>query len=52
MLLFELIIGRNKIFRERYEKLDYDTQEKVYMFFFFIEGLLLWTLVICKIIKG
>lgn len=52
MLLFELIIGRNKIFRKRYEKLDYDTQEKVYMTFFFIEGLILWTIVVFKIVKG
>ena len=52
MLLFELLIGQNKKFRRRYERLDLKTQEQIYMFFFTIEGLIIWTILLFKIIKG
>jgi hypothetical protein len=52
MLLFELLIGQNKKFRRRYERLDFKTQEQIYMFFFTIEGLTIWTILLFKIIKG
>lgn len=52
MLLFELLIGQNKKFRRRYEKLDFKTREQIYMTFFIIEGLIVWTIMIFNIIKG
>jgi hypothetical protein len=52
MLLFELIIGKNQKFYARYKKLNLKTQEQIYMFFFTIEGLTIWTILLFKIIKG
>ena len=52
MLLFELIIGWNKTFRSRYEKLDNETQQQIIYFFVLIEGLILWTIGVYKIVKG
>ena len=52
MLLFELIIGKNKKFYRRYKQLDFKTQEQIYMGFFTIEGLIIWTIMVFNIIKG
>lgn len=52
MLLFELIIGKNKKFYRRYKQLDIKTQEQIYMTFFVIEGLIIWGIMVFKIIKG
>lgn len=52
MLLFELIIGKNKKFYRRYKQLDLKTQEQIYMTFFVIEGLIIWGIMVFNIIKG
>ena len=52
MLIFELIIGKNKKFYRRYKQLDLKTQEQIYMTFFVIEGLILWGIMVFNIIKG
>lgn len=49
MLLFNLIM-LNSIWQKRYLKLDYETQDKIEVFFFVIESLILWAITIFWII--
>ena len=46
MLLFNLIM-LNSIWRKRYEKLDYETQDKIITFFGFIEASIFWVVFCC-----
>ena len=49
MLLFNLIM-LNSIWQKRYLKLDYETQDKIEVFFFFFLSLILWTVAIFWIV--